>query len=233
MSREDNVQLLHQAGRRRLYPRVTDPNWLVLRARREIFRTWIGRLDLQNARVVDIGGRIQPYRALLPNSIQYCSVDLSITDLVNAVANAESLPFADNTFDLAMCTQMLEYAPHPKQVLSEIHRVLPPSGTLLLSAPSIFPRDSGSDTWRFFPPAFRSLLAGFSEVEILPEGGSAAGFLRTLNVFVRNSAKFEFLRRALDFSLVPLLNLLGMGLDRLSRHRDGSFTVNYSVRARK
>src|SRR5262249_48358366 len=145
----------------------------------------------------------------------------------------ESLPFPEGTFDLVICTQVIEYVPSPPQVIGEIHRVLVPGGTLLLSAPSIFPRDSEFDAWRFFPPAYRNLLAQFSEVEILPEGGSVAGFARTAAVFARTSARYEALRSMLDWTLVPMLNLLGAAGDRISGGGDGTFTVNYSVRARK
>jgi hypothetical protein len=102
-----------------------------------------------------------------------------------------------------------------------------------LSAPSIFPRDSEFDAWRFFPAAYRTLLAQFSDVEILPEGGSMAGFLRTVAVFARTSTRHEALRSMLDFALVPVLNFLGAAGDKISGDRDGTFTVNYSVRARK
>lgn len=229
---ENDVESLRAAGRRRLFPPITDPNWLVLRARREHFRRGIATLNLQNARVLDVGGRLQPYRDLLPASCRYWSVDLRSTALVNAVADAESLPFQEKTFDLVICTQMLEYAPNPQQVVNEIHRVLAPGGTLLLSAPSIFPRDSEYDRWRFFPAAYRSLMGQFSDLQILPEGGTIAGFMRTTAVFARNSARYEALRLMLDFTLVPLLNVLGAIGNQISR-ADGTFTVNYSVRARK
>lgn len=230
---DENLSSLKEAGRRRLFPRITDPNWLVLRRRREIFCRWLEQLQLQNPRVLDVGGRLQPYRELIPLPCQYWSVDLCPSALVSAVASAEWLPFPDNSFDLVICAQMLEYALHPAQAVREIHRVLRPNGTLLLSAPSIFPRDSEHDAWRFFPAAFRDLLTEFSETEILPESGSLAGLLRTIAVFAHNSARYEALRFLLDVSLVPALNLLGAGAQKLMLSGDGSFTVNYSVRARK
>src|SRR5215831_7858806 len=143
--RDNDVESLRTAGRRRLFPPITDANWLVLRARRENFRRWLAEIDFQKPRVLDVGGRLQPYRELLPASCRYWSVDLRPTALLSAVANAESLPFQQDTFNLVICTQMLEYSQCPQQVVKEIHRVLVPGGTLLLSAPSIFPRDSEYD----------------------------------------------------------------------------------------
>src|SRR5215470_12847068 len=229
----NEVEALQAAGRRRLFPPITDSSWLVLRARRKNFSRWLAALQLQNASVLDVGGRLQPYRELLSPSCRYWSVDLRPSALLSAVANAESLPFHEGTFDLVICTQMLEYAPSPQRVISEIHTVMKTGGTLLLSAPSIFPRDSEFDTWRFFPAAYRNLLAQFSDLEILPEGGSIAGVVRTTAVFARASAHYEALRSVLDFTLMPVLNVLGAAGDKLSSARDGTFTVNYSVRAKK
>ncbi len=198
-----------------------------------IFRAWLQRLSLQGPRVLDVGGRIQPYRELIAVPCEYWAIDLWPTLLVSAVANAAGLPFADNSFDLVLCTQMIEYAPAVQDVVAEIHRVLRPRGVLFLSAPSMAPRDSEQDRWRFFPPALRQLLSGFSETEIVPECGSAAGMLRTVAVFFCMSARYEGLRVVLSFLLVPFLNVLGAVLDCLSGSKDGSFTVNYSVLAKK
>jgi SAM-dependent methyltransferase len=211
---------------------MTNPNWLILRKRREIFRAWLRQLQLQSPRVLDVGGRIQPYRELIASPSQYVAIDLRPTVLVSAVAAAERLPFADSSFDLVLCTQVIEYAPDPAAVMSEIYRVLRPQGKLFLSAPSIFPRDSEQDRWRLFPTALNQLLGGFSEVQIVPECGSAAGFMRTLAVFVHMAARYQAVRFLASCSLIPLLNILGAAFDKFGA-RDGSFTVNYSVQATK
>ena len=233
MRKDENLDFVLKAGKQRLYPRTTNPNWLILRRRREIFRSWLQRLQLQNPKVLDVGGRIQTYRELVALPHQYWSIDLCPTALVSAVANAERLPFADNSFDLVFCTQMIEYAVDPAIVAQEIHRVLRPNGVLLLSAPSIFPRDSEHDRWRFWPAALKDLLGGFSDAEIVPECGSAAGFLRTAAVFCHMAARYRALRFVVSYSLVPLINALGAAFEKVMGVRDGSFTANYSVLARK
>src|SRR5206468_12905738 len=85
---DKNLDTLVQAGKQRLYPRITNPNWLVLRRRRMIFRAWLQRLSLQGPRVLDVGGRIQPYRELIAVPCEYWAIDLWPTLLVSAVANA-------------------------------------------------------------------------------------------------------------------------------------------------
>ncbi len=233
MRQDETLDFALKAGKQRLYPRMTNPNWLILRRRREIFRGWLQRLQLQNPKVLDVGGRIQTYRELVALPHQYWSIDLSPTALVSAVANAERLPFADNSFYLVFCTQMIEYALDPAIVVQEINRVLRPNGVLILSAPSIFPRDSERDRWRFWPAALKDLLSDFSDAEIVPECGSAAGFLRTMAVFCHMAARYRALRFILSYSLVPLINGLGAAFEEVMGVRDGSFTANYSALARK
>ncbi|HZP16777.1 MAG TPA: class I SAM-dependent methyltransferase [Terriglobales bacterium] len=233
MRETGDLKSAQQASRQRLYPRIFNPNWMVMRRRREIFRTWLNTADFENARVLDVGGRLQPYRELLRFAHRYCSVDLRYTALVSIIARAEQLPFANGSFDLVLCTQMLEYATDPALVVREIHRVLRPRGVLFLSAPSIFPQESEQDRWRFFPAGLRQLLAGFAECEVVPEGGSGAGFLRTLAVFLHMSARFQGLRLVLSYSVVPLINVLALALESVVGNIAGPFTVNYSVRAVK
>ena len=49
----------------------------------------------------------------------------------------EPLPFADNSFDFATYTDVIEHhAFSPKRVLAEIHRVLVPGGRLILATPN-------------------------------------------------------------------------------------------------
>lgn len=51
-------------------------------------------------------------------------------------ADAQKLPFADNTFDQVICLMVLEHVKEPNMLLAEIHRVLVPSGQLILSVPN-------------------------------------------------------------------------------------------------
>lgn len=234
MDRDPTLNEAILEGKERLYPPLTNPNWLVLRERREIFDRWLAQLPSQELDVLDVGGRIQPYRALIADRLRrYIAVDLRFTPLVDLVARAEQLPLENARFDLVICTQMLEYVAQPSQVIDEIHRVLRPGGALLLSVPSACPRDAEEECWRFLPQGLRHLLAGFSQVEVMNEGSSVAGFFRTVNtcfdIFMRYpSARYVYRR-----SLCPLVNLAGALLEKVSGRRNQQFAANYSVRAEK
>ncbi len=54
-------------------------------------------------------------------------------------ANGMVLPFADNTFDKVICSEVLEHIPDYLAVLKEIKRVLKPNGQFAASVPRYLP----------------------------------------------------------------------------------------------
>ncbi|MCK6552383.1 class I SAM-dependent methyltransferase [Myxococcota bacterium] len=71
--------------------------------------------------------------------LRYMGQNLAQRGLGDAVAvhaNAEQMPFADHSFDVVLCSEVLEHVRTPARALAEMRRVLKPSGTLLLSTPS-------------------------------------------------------------------------------------------------
>jgi SAM-dependent methyltransferase len=55
----------------------------------------------------------------------------------------ERFPYADGTFALVLCCEILEHLPNdPTHVLAEIHRVLEPGGRLLLTTPNAVRTDN-------------------------------------------------------------------------------------------
>jgi len=80
---------------------------------------------------------------LLAQKLGGMSCDISLTycrrikqkgiDVVNCVG--ESLPFADKTFDMVTCTEVLEHVLYPEKVIAEIHRVVKNDGYVLISVP--------------------------------------------------------------------------------------------------
>jgi len=230
----ETLHAVKHDGKERLYPSLTNPNWLILRRRRQIFQNWLVGLKDSNLCVLDLGGRIQPYRPLLEGRLgRYVAIDLRQGPLVDVVARGEQIPFVSGQFDLVICTQVLEYIPEPAVVLAEVRRVLKPGGRLLLSAPAVFPRDSDHDLWRFSPGSLRSLLRDFQDVELRAEGSSFIGLVRTFNVCSVIFAKPAWLGRVLRFTLVPVLNVGAHAFESLFLPSNDQFAANFSVFARK
>lgn len=230
----ESLESVRRAGHERLYPSVTNPNWLILRRRREIFKKWIARLDGRDLHVLDVGGRIQPYRSLLQDRVRsYVAIDIKGTPLVDVVARGEKIPFANQRFDLVICTQVLEYVLYPDCLISEVYRVLKPGGAMFLSAPAIAIRDADEECCRLFPHALRNLLKDFSETEIVPEGTSVIGFFRIVMSGLDVLVHSRVLRAAYRWTLCPILNLLAEFLDRVVVSENQQITSNYAAFARK
>jgi len=219
---------------RRLYPSLTDPNYLVLRSRRLIFSAWARELHGEHLKVLDVGGRYQPYRPLLDRRIsRYIALDLIKTEFVDVVANGEALPFAPESFDLIIATQVFEYFQDPQAAAKGICAVLRPGGILLASFAACAPRFVSEERWRFTPAGLQTVLAPFATLEIIPELHSAAGLLRTINLALEGFAHYAMARRLYRLTACPALNALGFFVEKLRLTSNDQFTPNYSVRAVK
>lgn len=91
---------------------------------------------LLRGRVLDIGSGKQPYRDH-PEVTQYVSVDLvaGAKNPPSVIGNAMLLPFAHDSVDVALCTEVLEHLPDPLRCVEEIYRILKPGAKVYLTAP--------------------------------------------------------------------------------------------------
>ncbi|UCG86405.1 MAG: class I SAM-dependent methyltransferase [Gemmatimonadota bacterium] len=99
------------------------------------------------------------------------------------VMNGEKLEFEDNSFDVVYCHTVLHFTPDPAAMVHEIHRVLKPGGlaiimtvnrrswlNLLHKVMKVQIDHLDSPVFhRYTIGQFRSLLAPFRHVEIVPE----------------------------------------------------------------
>ena len=229
---KDTIEGAIHLGRERLNPKLSNPDFLVLRQRKALFARWLQKIPLKRMNVLDVGGRIQPYRPLIEDRIErYIAIDPQFEGLLDVVAVGESIPFRDEIFDLVICTQVLGYTHAPHLVIAEIHRVLKLGATFLLSAPSLFPQHHDA-CWRFLPKGYKHLLSNFSRIEIAPEGHSISGIFRTGCVGLTILFKAGLRCRIINLALIPMMNILGQKLDKLSYGND-QFTTNYSIMAIK
>ena len=108
MEEDYSLEELERLAQDRLHPSITNPNYLVLRRRAQLIGKWLGEVPGQDLRVLDIGGRYQPYRSLIRTRVaQYVAVDVVRTRLVNVIAKGEQLPFRSETFDVVIATRSL------------------------------------------------------------------------------------------------------------------------------
>jgi SAM-dependent methyltransferase len=228
------MESLSKIAHRRLYPSLSDPSYLALRSRRLIFASWAGQFHGERLTVLDVGGRYQPYRPLFEGRIdRYVAVDLIKTEQVSVLADADNLPFASNTFDLVIATQVFEYFRDPCATAKQIHAVLKPGGVLLASFAACTPRFVDEERWRFTHSGLRLMLEPFETLAIVPELYSVGGLIRTVNVGLDTFVRYRSARLAYRLTVCSFLNLIGLGLEKLKLTSNDQFTTNYSVRAVK
>jgi len=139
----------------------------------------------------------------------YVNVDLFLVPGVDVVTDAESLPFASDTFQRIECDAVLEHVRDPARVMDEMCRVLAPGGYLHLVTPFCHPfHEYPKDFRRFTLDGLRQ-MAG--PLEIVAEGwrtGPAATLLVFTVEFVKLLVPFRWWRGlahvAVGWLLFPL-----------------------------
>lgn len=54
---------------------------------------------------------------------------------INIISDIIDIPVEDNTFDIILCSEVLEHIPNPEMAIKEFSRILKPGGMLILTAP--------------------------------------------------------------------------------------------------
>lgn len=122
--------------------------------------------------VADIGSG--PDR-LAPHMI---NVDMFPFPGVDVVASADTLPFAEGTFDGLVNESLLEHVPNPSAVAAELVRVTKPGGYIYTSAPFIHPFHASPDDFnRFTRSGLRELYPNCEVVESGIRSGPWSAFL--------------------------------------------------------
>lgn len=92
-----------------------------------------------------------------------------------AQANIARLPFADDFFDVVICSEVLEHIEDDKTAVSELLRVLKPGGDLVVSVPRFFPEKicwALSDAYHQEPGGHVRIYRQARLVEILEDAGA-------------------------------------------------------------
>jgi SAM-dependent methyltransferase len=235
-------------GRDRREPSLSDPHYLVLsplaaELRRRTHRRFSASRD---ARVLDVGCGVKPYWPLIaPYAASYRGLDFAHGPAVDDVGRAESLPYESASFDLVLCTQVLEHVSDPTRAVQEICRVLAPSGLALVSTHGVFlyhpdPMDTDRDYWRWTHSGLRKLFSDngdWDRVDVVENGNFVACVTSLLAVYLDEAARRRLPHRVRR-SLVATLNRIGGALDRRYPPRarvplPGSLTANYLVCAQR
>jgi len=124
---------------------VEDDHWWY-RGRRRVLDRVIGSLDLPpGAQILDAGCGSGRNMLELARLGEVTGIELSPASVAVARArdvgeviegSVEELPFEDDSFDFAVCLDVIEHLDRDRQTLRELRRVIRPGGRLLITVPA-------------------------------------------------------------------------------------------------
>ena len=105
---------------------------------RTVYKHLFGQIlaELAPGSVLEIGGGSGRFKEVCPQAFV---TDLHASPYVDKIADAQSLPFEDASYDNIVMLDVLHHVPVPRQFLAEAQRVLRPGGRLIMLEPAITP----------------------------------------------------------------------------------------------
>lgn len=218
---------------------------------------WVARQASRvpaGARVLDVGAGSCPYRPFFEHcryetqdfqALKGEQLNLGAYGQIDYICDATEIPVPDASFDVVLCTEVLEHCPEPIRVVKEIARILKPGGRLIMTAPL----GSGihQEPYHFYGGYtsfwYQRFLgeASFENLSVEPNAGFFRFFSQESLRFLRLSMPFRLPLRGIStliwapFWLIclPILGafipIVCSLLDRFDAER--RFTVGYHVTA--
>jgi SAM-dependent methyltransferase len=202
-------------------PRRTSITWAV----RAPLTAWLqveaerAAADFGRYRVLDVGCGFKPYEPFFaPYASDFVGVDRD-NPMADLQGTVEALPVADGSFEVVLCTQVLEHTDDPAAAVRELRRVVAPSGRVLASThgTAVY-HPAPADHWRWTHTGLEQLFArngDWRSVTVRPGAGTAACLGLLLATYVDLIAQKAHVR-PLGYPFVWLLNSGGALIDRAS-----------------
>lgn len=189
-------------------------------------------------KLIDVGCGAMPYRALIiPLVKRYDTLDLYPQMQTTFVGDVHNMPMvSDAVYETVLCLEVLEHLADPPRALKEIHRILKPGGTLILSVPHLSRlHEQPHDYFRFTHYGISALLArsGF-ECVVIEKRGGLFSFLghQVATILLGTVWGIPLLKQIVWFLNSWLVTRLCVALDTVM-DRDGILAAGYSAVARK
>lgn len=135
-------------------------------------------LRAMNGHVLDVGCGEMPFRHAVSATARYTGIDVPEATSFGMGGHADivpfdgrRIPFADDSFEHILCTEVLEHSLDPQALIDEMLRVLRPGGELVATIPfSARVHHAPYDFNRFTRYQLARMFAGFGDVEIVARG---------------------------------------------------------------
>jgi SAM-dependent methyltransferase len=188
--------LLSESSAERIAKRLVPQLGSNLRARAN-YQRFVQLLleQTHDPRVLVIGGSILG-RGIEPlvtePRVHLIDTDVSLAGRTRIVCDAHDLPFADASMDGVVAQAVLEHVVDPARCVSEMHRVLTPTGLVYAEIPFMQQVHGGRyDFMRFTPLGQRRLFRNFGQISAGAVAGPGTVLAWSYYYFLRGFAKTE------------------------------------------
>ena len=198
----------------RAQPSMFQYDYLALRALSTDVSALIEQLpNGDGARALDLGADKSPYGGLLrAKGYLVETLDVARDSGADYLGTAEETRLPDATFDVVLCTQVLEHSDEPWNAIREIRRILKPGGWTIVSGPHVwFYHPHPKDHWRFTQEGLVKLCryGGLKPKALLAQGGTMLTIAQVVNFLL-----YGALGR-LGAPMYAMVNIFGVVADRL------------------
>jgi SAM-dependent methyltransferase len=190
-------------------------------------------------KLIDLGCGDMPFRDLIKKKVDiYDSLDNfpSSPDVTYQSDIQNMSVIKDETYDCAICLEVLEHIPDVNRALSEINRIIKRGGIIIISVPHLSRlHDQPNDYYRFTKYGIEHLLRanGFEVIELHHKGGIFTFLGHQISTLILCSVwKIPIIKNIVFIINKYLLSILCFSLDNLL-DRSGIFAQGYSIVIRK
>jgi SAM-dependent methyltransferase len=225
-------------GRSQREPSRSQPGWSVRRPLAE----WLRHegAAATKKRVLDVGCGDKPYYPFFSAAAEYVGVDVEGNPHADIYGVVEKLPVDDGSFDVVLCTQVLEHVDDPALAVRELHRATAPGGRVLASThgTQVY-HPNPADHWRWTHTGLERLFAAngdWERIDVQPNAGTTSA----LAMLVARSLHLLAKRAGIAWAARPLVYALNVSAAAIDAHvpslrekRPGALFANFHVTAVK
>lgn len=108
------------------------------------------------------------YKPYFPNAIAVTKRSDKPADIHVDLYYEDVQKIQDESFEVILCTGLLEHIPNPSRLIDDFRRILKPEGILIISASAVFSFHEGPDNFFHFTPyGFEVLFSEWSEIKMM------------------------------------------------------------------
>lgn len=108
------------------------------------------------------------YRPYFPNAFAVTKRKEKPADLHVDLYYRELSKIESESYEIIVCTGLLEHIPDPQQLIDDMHRILKRGGKLIISGSAVFSfHECPDDFFHFTPFSFRMMFEKWSRIEML------------------------------------------------------------------